>query len=342
MTDKTRVLVTGATGFLGHHLVEQLLAAGHEVVALCRDPDSVRAKKLPPEVERKQGDVLDGDSVEQAAAGCEVLLHCAGRVSRDPEDALALHEVHVRGTQIALDAAKKAGVKRCVYASTSGVVSVGTDPDHIGNEDDEPPTELVTRWPYYRTKLYAEQEALARNGEDFEVVVVNPSLLLGPGDLLGSSTEDVRRALEHRMAVTPAGGVAFVDARDAAAAMVIAMTKGRPGQRYVLNACNCTTRTFFDRIARVGEVAGPIGALPNNETVRRLSRWAVRRATKLLGEDDSLPDEHSVELAQHYWYVDASRAESELGWSARDPMVTLADTIADLRERGIVMMRAPG
>lgn len=341
MSEQNRVLVTGATGFLGLHLAARLVEAGHEVVALCRNPDSEAARQLPDAVTRVQGDVLDAESVEKAAKDCSVVMHCAGKVSRDPEDALLMHDVHVRGTQVVLDAAKKAGVKRCVYASTSGVVSVGTDPDHIGAEDDDPPTEVVSRWPYYRTKLFAEQEALSRNDDGFEVVVVNPSLLLGPGDLHGSSTEDVRRALEHRMAITPSGGVAFVDARDAADGMVLAMDKGRPGRRYVLNACNCPTRTFFARIARVAEVDGPIAALPNNDTVRRLSRWVVRRATDILGEDDSLPDEHTVDVAQHFWYVDASRAENELGWKPRDPMQTLADTVEDLRERGIVMMRAP-
>jgi dihydroflavonol-4-reductase len=279
--------------------------------------------------------------VEAAARGCDVIMHCAGMVSRDPEDALLLHDLHVRGTQVTLGAAKKAGVRRCVYLSSSGVVSVSLDEDHIGTEDDEPPTQLLTSWPYYRTKLYGEQEALAMNDDDFEVVVVNPSLLLGPGDLHGSSTEDVRRALEHRMTVVPGGGIAFVDARDAANGMILAMREGKPGRRYLLNACNCTNRTFFDRIARVGEVPGPVMALPNNETARKLSRWAVRRVTEWLGEDESLPDEHTVDLSQHYWYVDASRAENELGWKPRDPMVTLADTISDLRERGIVMMRAP-
>jgi dihydroflavonol-4-reductase len=339
--DKRRVLVTGATGFLGHHLVQQLVETGHEVVALCRDPESEAARRLPAAVERARGDVLDATAVEAAARGCTVLMHCAGKVSRDPKDALELDAVHVQGTRIALDAARRAQVRRCVYASTSGVVSVTHDPDHIGREDDEPPVELCARLPYYRSKLYAEQEALARNTAELEVVVVNPSLLLGPGDLHGSSTEDVRRALEHRALVVPAGGVAFVDARDAAHGMLLAMQDGKPGRRYLLNACNCSTRTFFDRIARVGEVPGPVAALPDHDAVRKLSRWLVRRATALIGEDDGLPDEHSVDLSQHYWYVDASRAESELGWRARDPMVTLADTIADLRARGLVMMRAP-
>lgn len=341
MSTKRRILVTGATGFLGKYVVEQLAARGDRVVALCRDPGSDAAARLPAAAERRVGDVLDPASVRRAADGCDAVIHCAGKVSRRPEDAELLHRLHVDGTRIVLDECKAAGIRRAVVASTSGVVGVGTDAEHIATEDDDAPTEIIDRWPYYRTKHYAEQEALARNVPDFAVVVVNPSLLLGPGDLLGSSTEDVRRALEHRMLVTPAGGIAFVDARDAAAGTILALDRGAPGRRYVLNACNCTTRTFFDRVARVAEVKGPVAALPNTAAVRRLSRWAVRRATELLGEDDNLPDEHTVEMAQHYWYVDASRAETELGWRARDPMQTLADTVVDLRERGLVARRPP-
>ena len=81
--------------------------------------------------------------------------------------------------------------------------------------------------------------------------------------------------------------------------------------------------------------------LPDRPVVKRMTRWLAQTASDLLGEDDAMPDAHSLEIAQYYWYVDSTRAENELGWTSRDPMVTLADTVADLRERGVVMMRAP-
>ena len=113
------------------------------------------------------------------------------------------------------------------------------------------------------------------------------------------------------------------------------------GQRYLLTACNCTTQTFLSRIARVADMDPPMFALPASKTVRKLSLWMVDRAQKLLGEDDALPDKTSLDMAQHYWYCDASRAEKELEWNSRDPMVTLADTVEDMRSRGIVMASAP-
>ncbi len=337
-----KILVTGATGFLGHHLVDLLATEGHSVVALCRDPDSEIAQSfdsaVASRIRRVRGDILDPPSISAAAQGCTIVMHCAGMVSRDPNDATRMHEVNVLGTRNVLQACTAAGVRRLIHASTSGVIGISAEPDTIATEEQEPPIELINRWPYYRTKLYAERLALEYNGDDLEVVVVNPALLLGPGDYHGSSTEDVRRALEERVPLATAGGVSFVDARDAALGMMLAMQKGRPGHRYLLAACNCTIRTFLDRIARVAGTAPPIFALPHSDAIRRGTVWLTRAANRWLGEDDALPDPYSVDMAQHYWYVDASRAERELGWSARDPMLTLADTVADLRTRGLVMM----
>lgn len=216
-----RYLVTGGTGFLGTHLVRQLRASGSEVVALCRHP--------APELEALGakiaiGDVLDAASVESAARGCTGLFHCAGLVSRKVEDSAAMMRVHVEGTRSALDTAKRAGIKRAVVASTSGTVAVSTDAREI-SEGEETPHGLIARWPYYRSKLYAEQEALSRNSKEFEVVCVNPSLLLGPGDTRGSSTDDVRMFLDGKVQAVPAGGMSFVDARDVATAMIAAMQR---------------------------------------------------------------------------------------------------------------------
>ncbi len=336
-----RVLVTGATGFLGQHLCAELIAAGCEVVALCRNPDSGAARLLPPQVRRLQGDVLDADAVASAALGCEGMFHCAGQVSRDPEDALDMMRVNFEGTKVALSAAKTAKVKRVVLASTSGTLAISESDEEVADENLERPLELINRWGYYRSKLYAEQWALDQCADDFEVVVANPSLLLGPGDLNGSSTLDVRRYLEQPLPVAPHGGIAFVDARDAARGLVLAFQRGVSGRCYLLNACNCSTRTFLSRIARVSDLSAPVFRMPKSRAISRLNVWLTQRANDLMGDDDSLPDAHSVDIAQHFWYCDASRAERELGWRARDPMVTLADTVEDLRHRGLVMMSPP-
>jgi dihydroflavonol-4-reductase len=343
----SRILVTGATGFLGANVVAALSERGDEVVALVRDASSRLAQNLAAQagVTLATGDVLDAASIEAAAAGCTAVLHCAGKVSRASADAMMMTQVNVEGVAIVLAACERAGVRRAVVASTSGTIGVSTDPDAVADETTPTPLELINKWPYYRSKHYGERIAIdfakAKSSSGFELVIVNPALLLGPGDMHGSSTEDVRRALENRMPIVPAGGYAFVDARDAAQGMVLALDKGRSGQRYLLVSCNCPIRTFYSRVARVAGQDASVFSLPDHALVKSATRWLVKRAHDVLGKDDALPDAVSIEMAQHYWYVDSTLAENELGWRPRDPMITLADTVADLRARGIVMMRSP-
>jgi dihydroflavonol-4-reductase len=325
-----RVLVTGATGFVGGHVVRALRARGVHVVGMCRGD----ARALERDgVEVKKGDVLDVERVREAAAGCGGAIHCAGKVSRSAADAEEMRRLHVGGTRAVLDGCEAAGVKRVVVASTSGTVAVSEDPDHVATEDDPTPYGLVNQWPYYRAKLWAETEALARSRAGFEVIAVNPSLVLGPGDVHGSSTEDVRLFLEGKIAAIPSGGVAYVDARDAAEALVLALERGQGGRRYLVSACNTTFRELFARLERVSGVKGPWAPLPREAT--KVAGALIERFAEAIGREPLVSTE-SLELARHYWYADASRAERELGWTPRDAVATLADTVADLRARGVV------
>jgi dihydroflavonol-4-reductase len=316
-----KALVTGATGFLGTHLVRALKAQGHEVVPFARSLG---------------GDVLDATGVSRAAAGCEGVFHCAGKVSRRREDAEELYRLHVEGTTTVLDACAAVGVRRAVIASTSGTVAV-SDAPHVGVESDPPPIGVIARWPYYRSKLFAERAALERNRAGFEVVSVNPSLLLGPGDVHGSSTEDVRLFLEGAVPAVPAGGLSFVDVRDAADAMCRAMQRdrGRAGERYLVGGCNLTVADLFGRLSRVSGVRAPWVPMPRSRRLASLGASLVERLAARVGVPTRV-DAVSVEMAQCFWYVDSSKAERELGWSARDPGITLHDTVSDLRDRGVV------
>lgn len=336
----SRYLVTGATGFLGRHLVRALLDKGHTVNALVRK----KASELPPEVTQVTGDVLDQASIEKALAGCEGVFHCAGKVSRKPEDAEALYKLHVEGTKNVTAACIAHGVRRVVVASTSGTIAVSDDPDRIATEEDDPPIGLLNRWPYYRSKLFAEKAALEKNGTPLgdgsdgtlEVVCVNPTLLLGPGDVNGSSTEDVRLFLERKIPAIPPGGLSYVDARDAASAMILAMERGIGGRRYLVGACNMTLKEFFARLERVSGVKGPILPMPRQgREIARTGAEMLERLSLRLGIPVAV-DPISLDMAHYYWYLDASLAENELGWEPRDPVETLVDTIRDLEERGVV------
>ncbi|NUP07406.1 MAG: NAD-dependent epimerase/dehydratase family protein [Polyangiaceae bacterium] len=328
-----RLFITGGTGFLGRYVVDELLARGHEVVALVRNPSEAA---LPDGVVTVTGDILDAASVEAAAAGCEAVFHCAGKVSRDPADAEVMHKVHVEGTKTVLDAVRRAGVKRAVVASTSGTIAVTTDPDDIRDETASPPTDLIGKWPYYRSKLYAEMAALDRNDPpNFEVVVVSPTLLLGPGDVHGSSTGDVADFIDGRIPAVPGGGLSFVDARDAAQAMVLAWENGQAGERYLVAAQNLTMATFCGKLERISGVRAPAARVPRSVLLAKASAYLDRALAKRTNVKPRL-DETSLEMAQYYWYVDSTKAREQLGWVPRDPQDTLADTVRDLRDRGVV------
>ncbi len=346
------VLVTGGTGFLGEHLLRVLRQNGQSVRALVRQPTPT-LKALG--VSQYSGDVLppapaDGAGTEaakaaQAAAdealsddlmaaldGCREVYHLAGLVSRDPHKAQDMMRLHVEGTRHLLHAAKRAGVRRVVVASTSGTVAVSREPSPIPDETWPYPVELCGGWPYYLSKIYQEKMALdlgARLG--LEVVCVNPSLLLGPGDRRGSSTEDVRKFLCGEIAAIPSGGLSFVDVRDAASACFAAMRKGRPGARYLLGGPNWTFAEFLGRLGRIAKVEGPWLRVPAgwNSWLNRITR-AVDHVYQHRGETSPV-DRVSFEMGQVFWYCDSSLARRELGFTSRDPAETLDETIRDVR-----------
>ena len=315
-----KTLVTGATGFLGTHLMERLTEGDVRVL--------VRESRPGGDVEVVEGSIVDADAVARAVDGVDRIYHLAGKVSRDPGDVRALYRVHVEGTTTLCRAAKSARVKRIVLASTSGTIAVTEDGDTIPDETSPPPLELIGGWPYYTSKLYQEEAAKRECVDGPEVVILNPSLLLGPGDKRLSSTEDVLRFLAKDIPVIPPGGVNFVDVRDVADAFVSAMETGRAGERYLLGGSNWTFKMFFERLERLSKVKGPRVKLP--ESMYAIAGMAVDAFYK--GLDKTPPvDKISVEMGQRFWYLDASKAERELGFHARDPYETLHETVAYLQ-----------
>lgn len=334
-----RAWVAGATGFLGSHVARALVEQAHDVVAVSRSGGDVA--QVPPiqgspgSLEARSVDITDERAVVESAAGCDAAFLCAGRVSRGNENAEELHRLHVEGTRAALRGLRSAGVRRVVLASSSGTIAVGKDPKVIHDETAAAPLEHIAGWPYYRTKYYGEQVAFREAADDFHVIVVNPSLLLGPGDLRESSTGDVRRFLERSILASPAGGLAFVDVRDAARGMLLALEKGQNRRRYLLNAVNMTVASFFARLSRLTGIPAPPLTLPKKNSWALGLFGAYESALRTLGGTPPV-DRETVELAQYYWYCSSSRAEKELGFSSRDPSETLRDTVLDLVERGIV------
>ncbi len=329
-----KLWVGGATGFLGSELVRQLAARGDAVVAASASGGSVDG------VEVARVDATDAAAVAKSAAGCEGAFFAVGRVSRDPGDGEALYRANVLATKAGLAGLRQAGVRRVVFASSSGTIACGTDPDHCHTEDEPTPHALITRWPYYRSKLYAERAALELHEPGaFEVVVVNPSLLLGPGDRRSSSTTEVRQFLAGALPATTRGGLAFVDVRDAAKGMIAAFELGHGGQRYLLSAANMAMPVFFDRLSRLSGKPAPVLKLPKKPALALASHALFDKALRWTGGRSPVSSE-SVDVGSYYWYCDCSKAHRELHFEPRDGLTTLRDTIADILSEPSEAVRA--
>ncbi|MEM1025325.1 MAG: NAD-dependent epimerase/dehydratase family protein [Myxococcota bacterium] len=325
-----KVLVTGAGGFLGRHVTAVLLEAGHEVRALVRRsevPEGVEPWSLDLEAAIHDPELLRDEALWR---GVEAVLHLAGLVSRDKRDTAAMYRIHLEATRVLLEAAQQR-VQRLVLASTSGTVAVSQEDVGPMDETHQPDFELVGRWPYYLSKHHQEQMVLRWGADGHgEVIILNPSLLLGPGDHKGSSTQDVLDVLNERHPAAVPGTVAFVDARDVAPIFERALRAGSSGHRYLLNGANLATRGFVERIAQLGGVRPPRVVLPG--------RWAHEGARWLSGlgyalDMDLGPDPVDVDMARHHWACDSTRAQRTFDFRTRDPMTTLRDTIEDLKAR---------
>jgi dihydroflavonol-4-reductase len=321
-----KILITGGTGFLGTHIVRQLLEAGERNLR-------VMASRVPEwmkdaGVEAAEGSVADRGDAGNAVKNVSGIFHLAGKVSRDNGDAAAMNRIHVEGTRILCEAAKEAGVTTMVLASSSGTVAVSED-EQIFDETFPQPVEIFSRWAYYASKYYQERTALENfDGDGRRLVILNPSLLLGPDDDRLSSTKPVLDFLAKKIPYTPSGGLNFVDARDAAAGFIAGLEKGKHQEKYLLGAENMSFPEFFGKLSRLSGVSAPMLKMPKKLAMSGAS--LIDSVFKNWGKSSPIvPNE--VEQAEYYWYFDSSKAKEELGFDPREPQETLNDTVSYLR-----------
>jgi len=329
-----KVLVTGGTGFLGTHLIPRLMAQGHQVRMIGRTKPAA-SNSAPPKAgfakaeaaatpEFLQGDLKNVEVVKQAIEGVEAIIHLAGLVSFKPEDGRKMYELHVEATRSLLRSVQQLGTRpRIVLMSTSGAIAVSKT-ERVGTEDDDYPIETVGRWPYYLSKIYEEKLTLEYcKKHQIPAVVLNPSLLMGPGDDRLSSTWTVVKFLQRDIPALPTGGMCIADARDVADATVNALTRGELYGRHLMGT-NLTMKDFFGKLERLTGVPAPRLRLPKAANV--LGAYALEAFAKWRGTTPTL-DPHEVEIGEHWFWLDSAKAERELGYQPRDVFDTLNDTV---------------
>ena len=329
------VLLTGASGFLGSWVARRLVAHGHAVRALLRGSSGIEALTGLP-LERVTGDVTDRPSVERAMMGVDAVIHAAGFISMRPRDRDRLHQVNVEGARNLLEAAGRRGI-RAIH--TSSIATLGYSPDPVPRDERYlAGSAEFSDYPYAESKLRAETLALALARQGSEVVVLNPGLLLGPGGGQGGSTRLVQQYLQGLTRVSLPGGISFCDVRDVAEAHVLALSRGRSGERYLLGGHN---QRYADLLRMLEAMTGMqrVWSLP--VPLARYWGWVSQVTAAVQPHPFEELNLASVKYASRFNYCTVDKAVRELGYPLRPLTETLRDTIADLRGAGAGRGPAP-
>ena len=320
-----RAFVTGATGFIGRHLVEKLRARGHDVIALVRSPHRASAvRDLGGEL--AEGDVSDPVAVRRALDGCDAVFHVAGvyRVGIRPSERPDMYQANAHGTEIVLDAAAEASIPRIVYVSTCNVF--GNTGGRVIDETYERPAADGFLSYYDETKYLAHQAAVDRIHRGAPIVIVQPGGVYGPGDHseIGWMLEQLRRK-RLRVRLFPELGMTFVFVADVAEGIVLAHERGRLGESYVLGGEVATMGDLLDRAASL------LGRRPPRRTVPapliRMAAPLGPLAARLMGTPPNLVEAMRAARGVTYWATDA-KARRELGYRPRSLEEGLRETLS--------------
>lgn len=318
-------LVTGATGFLGGHLVRALVDRGEEVRALVRlQTDPRELLNLPVAVAR--GDLTQPDTIAAAMHGIDRVYHTAAKVDLAASSDLGMSQINADGTRHVLEAAWRAGVERVVY--TSSVGAIGACEIHERLDEGDAYRGRGTNLPYTRSKVLADRVAMEFVKRGLPIVPVYPTLFMGPGDRCLRTSKTVLTYLERRAPAYIAGGFGCSDVRDVALGHVLAMDRGQPGRRYILGGWNVTLREFYGLLEQITRIPAPTLRVPP------VLAYAIALVTKWIEPIRGKPPVITcgdVDSARLYWFYDYKRASEELGLRCRPLIDTLRDTVEWLR-----------
>ncbi len=298
-----RVLVTGATGYVGPHVVRALLADGHRVTALVR-PGSNRALLEPLAVAMVEGDIVRPDSLTPAVTEQDAVVHMAALHDLWARDRATYSEINTTGTMNVRDAAAAAGLVRMVFVSSGS--TIGELRGTTGAEDTPHRAYVLT--DYEASKLVAEEELLAAAPPP-DIVVINPGSVYGPGDVEGNGLA-ILSAVSGRIRVSADADNAYVYIDDVARGIAAALVCGRPGERYILAGQNLSRRAFVQRAVHLAGL---------DHEIRRASPFLWRVLTRLFELQSRLTGRRppissdAVRAALHGVHLDGGKAARDLG-----------------------------
>jgi len=312
------VLVTGASGFLGWHVARVLEERGYCVRALARPGSRITGL----EAEIVTGDLRDADSLKRAIGGCGLLFHVAADYRLWARRPAELYQSNVEGTRNLLEAARRAGVQRAVYTSTVGTIGIPQD----GLGDERTPVSLADMaGAYKRSKFLAEQVALEFAASGFPVTVVNPTAPVGDHDVKPTPTgQIILDFLNSRIPAFIDTGLNVVDARDVAEGHLLALVRGRPGERYILGSENLSLAQILQTLARITGRKAPVTRLPY--AVAYCAGVCSTAWAEVTGTPPRVPID-AVRMARKKMWVTHEKAWRELGFQPAPAEIALREAV---------------
>ncbi len=302
-----KVLVTGATGFIGYHVAMLLHEKGFHVIALTRE-GSDTSSLVDLGIETAKGDIRDPDALYRTLRGCKQLYHVAADYRLWVPDPEAMYEINVQGTRNVMESALRRSVEKVVYTSTVGVLTSYSNGKLSDEESSADISDMVGH--YKKSKYLAEQEVFRFVNQGLPVVIVNPSTPIGPYDRKPTPTGKI--IVDFFNKKIPAyldTGLNFVDVADVAAGHLLAAERGKIGERYILGNRNITLREFFTSLAALRGRTPPQVRLPYVPVL--IAAHISEALSKMTGKHPAIPLT-GVKMAKKYMYFDSSKAVREL------------------------------
>lgn len=320
------VFLTGATGFIGGHVLAELLRSGYRVRALARTPVS-RMLPVSEKLTIVEGDVTRAGELVDSLRGCRYLCHAAAAYSFSPRDRAAAVFTNVAGTKSLLEAARIAGVEKIVMTSSSA--TVGPQRNGTPATEDNIASILGHASEYHRSKVLQERVALAAR---MPVTLILPTTPIGPGDWKPTPTgKMVVDFMKGRIKATLPGGLNVVPVEDVARAHVLALEKGRGNRRYLIGGVNLTLEQLWARLAVTCGRPAPRFLMPF--PVALGLAWCDEIRCRILPKTPLVPLE-GVYMGREKMFVSTVRAQQELGFSASSVTAALERAVSWYRDNG--------
>lgn len=326
-----KALVTGGTGFLGAHLVRELLNGGASVRALVRG-GSDRRNLAGIDAEIVEGDLLDRPSLARAIKGCDTLFHAAADYRLWVKDPASMYAANVDGTENILEAALAAGLEKVVY--TSSVGTLGNPGDGTPGDEDEAVTLNDMTGHYKRSKFLAERKAETFTARGLPLVIVNPSTPVGPLDVKPTPTgKIIVDFVSGRMPAYLDTGLNLVPVEDCARGHILAASKGRIGEKYILGGENIRLAGIFEMLSKISGIPAPRLRLPYRPILA--AAWINEAFSAITGKEPLIPLA-GVQMAKKLMYFSSKKAKMELGFEATSANSALERAVEWFRTNGYI------